>query len=108
MENSVNTLWIATLGASLACYILKVTGFLVPESWLNRPRIQRINELVPVVLLSALVAVQTFAKDGQIQPDHRIAGVLAAAIALKMRLSFPLMMIMAAVTSAFIYRLTSG
>ena len=101
----MNALWIATLGASVACYALKLLGFLLPESWLNRPRIQRINSLIPVVLLSSLVSVQTFTTESKVQIDHRLLGVAAAAIALKFKLSFPIMMVIAATTSAIFYRL---
>ncbi len=101
----MNALWIATLGASVACYVLKLLGFLLPESWLNRPRIQRINSLIPVVLLSSLVSVQTFTTESKVQIDHRLLGVAAAAIALKFKLSFPIMMVIAAATSAIFYRL---
>ena len=98
--------WTVVVGSSLACYLLKLIGYYLPDSWLNRPRVKRINELIPVVLLSALVAVQTFGTGGGIALDHRVIGVLVAAIALKMRLSFPLMMIAAAISSAFIYNLS--
>ncbi len=99
----MSTLWIATIGASLACLVIKQLGYSVPESWLNRPRIQRVNELIPVVLLSALIGVQTFATKEQIEVDHRVIGLAVAAVALKMRLSFPIMMIAAAMSSALVY-----
>jgi branched-subunit amino acid transport protein len=101
----VSQLWIATLGASALCYLLKVLGYSLPESLLNNPRIQRINTYIPIVLLSALVAVQTLTVESDIVIDHRLAGVGVAAIALKMRVSFPLMMISAALTSALVYNL---
>ncbi len=97
--------WMATLGASALCYLLKVLGYSLPESLLNNPRIQRINTYIPIVLLSALVAVQTLTVESDIVIDHRLAGVGVAAIALKMRVSFPLMMISAAMTSALVYNL---
>jgi branched-subunit amino acid transport protein len=99
----MSQLWIAVLGASALCFILKLLGYSLPESFLSNPRLQRINALIPVVLLSALVASQTLTKDSQVVVDHRIAGVLVAAVALKMRASFPVMMIAAAITSAAIY-----
>lgn len=102
----MTNLWIATLGASALCYLLKFLGYSLPDSILNNPRIQRINTLIPIVLLSALVAVQTLTLESQVVIDHRLAGVAVAAIALKMRVSFPLMMISAALTSALIYNLT--
>ena len=101
----MSQLWIATLGASALCYLLKVLGYSLPESLLNNPRIQRINTYIPIVLLSALVAVQTLTVESDIVIDHRLVGVIVAAIALKMRVSFPLMMISAAMTSALVYNL---
>ena len=105
METKMNALWIATLGASFACYLLKLAGFLIPEHLLKRPRLQRINELIPVVLLSALVAVQTVSNESKLVIDHRLAGVAVAAVALKIKVSFPIMMMLAAITSAVIYRI---
>ena len=92
----MNDLWIATLGASAICYLLKILGYSLPESTLNNPRIQRVNTFIPIVLLSALVAVQTLTIESKIIVDHRLIGVLVAAIALKMRVSFPVMMVSAA------------
>lgn len=103
MEGIMTELWIATLGASAICFLLKFLGYSLPESTLNNPRIQRINNFVPIVLLSALVSVQTLTIESKIIVDQRLAGVLVAAIALKMRVSFPLMMISAALTSALVY-----
>jgi len=99
----MNELWIATLGASAICYLLKILGYSLPESTLNNPRIQRVNTFIPIVLLSALVAVQTLTIDSEVIVDHRLIGVLVAAIALKMRVSFPIMMISAALSSALVY-----
>lgn len=99
----MNELWIATLGASAICYLLKILGYSLPESTLNNPRIQRVNTFIPIVLLSALVAVQTLTIDSEVVVDHRLIGVLVAAVALKMRVSFPIMMISAALSSALVY-----
>lgn len=98
-------LWIATLVTSLICFILKVLGYSLPESVLNKPLVQRINSLIPISLLSALVAVQTLGHEKSVQIDHRLAGVIVAGIALRFNASFPVMMLLAAVTSALIYNL---
>lgn len=99
----MNDLWIATLGASAICYLLKILGYSLPESTLNNPRIQRVNTFIPIVLLSALVTVQTLTIESKVVVDHRLIGVLVAAIALKMRVSFPVMMVSAALSSAMVY-----
>lgn len=101
----MNALWIATLITSAICFLLKFVGYSLPESLLNRPIIQRINSLIPIALLSALVAVQTFGADQNIAVDHRLAGVGAAAIALRFKASFPVMMLLAAIVSALVYRI---
>jgi len=101
----MNALWIATLITSAICFLLKFVGYSLPESLLNRPIIQRINSLIPIALLSALVAVQTFGADRNIVVDHRLAGVGAAAIALRFKASFPVMMLLAAIVSALVYRI---
>ncbi|MEY3009287.1 MAG: hypothetical protein RL464_952 [Actinomycetota bacterium] len=103
----MSELWIATLGASVICYLLKLLGYSLPQSTLNNPRVQRINTFIPIVLLSALVSVQTLTFNSEVVIDHRLAGVAVAALALKMRVSFPLMMVAAAFTSALIYNFIS-
>ena len=50
------TLWIGILVACLGCYLFKLAGLSVPKTVLERPKVQRIAALLPVVLLSALVA----------------------------------------------------
>ena len=99
----MSALWIATLVTSLICFLLKLLGYSLPQSILNRPIIQRINALIPIALLSALVAVQTFGEGKALSIDHRLAGVLVAAIALRFGANFPIMMGLAALTSALIH-----
>ena len=98
-------IWIATLVTSFICFVLKLLGYSLPESILNKPIVQRINSLIPIALLSALVAVQTFGIEKSVQIDHRLAGVVVAGIALRFKASFPVMMLLAAITSAAIYNL---
>jgi branched-subunit amino acid transport protein len=105
MEKAMTPIWIATLVTSFICFVLKLLGYSLPESILNKPIVQRINSLIPIALLSALVAVQTFGIEKSVQIDHRVAGVVVAGIALRFKASFPVMMLLAAITSATIYNL---
>ena len=105
MEKAMTPIWIATLVTSFICFVLKLLGYSLPESILNKPIVQRINSLIPIALLSALVAVQTFGMEKSVQIDHRLAGVVVAGIALRFKASFPVMMLLAAITSAAIYNL---
>lgn len=105
MEEAMTSIWIVTIVTSAVCFILKYLGHSLPETVLNRPAIQRINALIPIALVSALVAVQTLGSENEVVVDHRLAGVGAAAIALKFKASFPIIMIVAAITSALVYRI---
>ena len=105
MEKVMTPIWIATLITSFICFVLKLLGYSLPESILNKPIVQRINSLIPIALLSALVAVQTLGMEKSVQIDHRLAGVVVAGIALRFKASFPVMMLLAAITSAAIYNL---
>jgi branched-subunit amino acid transport protein len=96
-------IWIAVLGASVTAFLNKYIGHSVPERWLNKPRFMRINTLVPIVLLSALVAVQTFGNKKELVIDQRLAGVAVALVLLKFKAAFPIVVVGAAVTSAAIY-----
>jgi branched-subunit amino acid transport protein len=96
-------IWIAVIGASVTAFLNKYIGHSVPERWLNKPRFMRINTLVPIVLLSALVAVQTVGNKKELVVDQRLAGVAVALVLLKFKASFPIVVVGAAITSAAIY-----
>ena len=99
----MNAFWIATIGTSIIAFALKYLGHSIPERWLAHPKIQRINTLIPIALLSALVAVLTFTDKSTVSIDHRLAGVSVAVIALLLKAPFPIVVLSAAVTSAAIY-----
>jgi branched-subunit amino acid transport protein len=96
-------IWIAVIGASVTAFLNKYIGHSVPERWLNKPRFMRVNTLVPIVLLSALVAVQTVGDKKELVVDQRLAGVAVALVLLKFKASFPIVVVGAAITSAAIY-----
>ncbi|QGV78146.1 AzlD domain-containing protein [Streptomyces ficellus] len=88
------TVWIA-IGLTVAgCYLLKLAGLLVPAGTLERPLVQRLSALLPVALLAALTAQQTFSTDSALVLDARGAGIAAAALALVLRA--PLLVVVAA------------
>ena len=100
-----NTLWIGVIGTSVIAYALKLAGHSVPEKYLTNPRMLRINTLIPIALLSALVGVQTITQEGKWAIDQRLAGVSVAVIALTLKAPYFIVVISAAITSAILYRL---
>lgn len=94
--------WTTILVAAAGCYLLKVAGLSVPATLLERPVVQRIAGLIPVALLSALVAVQVFTDDQRIVLDERAAGLGAAVVLLVLRAPFLVVVIGAAATAALL------
>ncbi len=96
-------MWWGVIGTSVAAYALKFLGHSIPHRYLENPKIQKTNLLIPITLLSALVAVQTFAEKSRLVIDHRAIGLAIAAIALKFRAPFPVVVVLAAIGSALVY-----
>ncbi|WP_267243790.1 AzlD domain-containing protein [Streptomyces sp. PR69] len=82
------SVWIAIGATAVGCYLVKLAGLLVPAHALERPSVQRLAALLPVALLAALTAQQTFSTGGSLALDARAAGVGAAAVALALRAPF--------------------
>lgn len=82
------SIWIAIAVTAVGCYLVKLVGLLVPADALERPLVQRLAALLPVALLAALTAQQTFSTDSSLVLDARAAGVAAAALALVLRTPF--------------------
>lgn len=101
----MNAMWIGIMATSIIAFLLKYLGHSVPERWLSHPRVLKINSMIPIALLSALVAVQTFTSDKTLVIDQRLAGLAVAVIALILRAPFAVVVISAAATSAALYHL---
>jgi branched-subunit amino acid transport protein len=93
-------IWAAVLLGSLGTCVEKLVGFFLPRSLLERSAVRRVAGLLPVALLAALVAVQTFAVGQTLVIDARLAGLLAAIVALLLRAPFIVVVLVAAVVAA--------
>lgn len=99
-------MWAAVLVGSVGCYALKLAGVSVPQRVLADVRVRRIGALLPVALLSALVATQTFTTGRDLTIDARAAGLAVAAVAVLVRAPF-LVVIAAAATATALVRAVS-
>lgn len=98
---STATTWTAIGVTALGCYGVKLLGLSVPAALLDRPLVTRLAALVPVALLAALTALQTFSADGhRLTVDARAAGLAAAAAALLLRAPFLVIVAVAVVVTA--------
>ena len=97
----MSTLWITILAASAGCYGLKLAGVSLPASVLGHPRVQRTAALLPVAMLTALVATDLFDASGHYRADwHTLAGVGAGAVALRLGGSLVVVFLLAIATTA--------
>ena len=95
-------MWASILIASFGTYVEKLVGYLLPHHMLERESIRRMTGLLPVSLLAALVAVQTFAVDQAVAIDARLLGLGVAVVALLLRAPFLVVIIVAAASTALI------
>ena len=93
-------IWAGLLVASAACYGLKLAGLSLPARWLQDARIQRTVPLLPVALLAALIATQTFSLGQHLVLDVRAAALAVAVIAVLLRAPFLVVIVVAAATAA--------
>ena len=94
--------WLTILLAAGSCYLLKLAGLQVPERWLEHPVASQVVALLPVALLAALAAVQTFATGTSLVIDARVAGVGVAVVLLLLRAPFIVVVVSAAATAALL------
>jgi hypothetical protein len=98
-------LWVAVIVASLGCAALKLAGFVVPSRLLESPLAVRLLAAIPVTLLSALVAVSTFATGNHLILDSRAAGLAVALILVALRAPFLVVVVAACATAAGVHAL---
>ncbi|MER5181902.1 AzlD domain-containing protein [Streptomyces sp. NPDC002896] len=99
-------IWIAIAATAVGCYAVKLIGLLVPAGALERPVVRRLAALLPVALLAALTAQQTFADGRALVLDAKAAGLAAAALALLVRAPFLLVVGVAVVVTAAVRVMT--
>ena len=93
-------MWTAVLLAGVGCYLLKLAGLSLPERVLEHPTVERVADLIPVALLAALVAVQTFSSGPELVLDARALGLGFAVVALLLRMPFLVVVVGASVVAA--------
>jgi hypothetical protein len=95
-------MWVAVIGGSLSCYLLKLAGLSVPARILRDPRVARIAALLPVALLATLIATQTLSIGRHLVVDARAAGLAVAGIAQLLKAPFLIVVASAASTAALV------
>ena len=96
----MNRVWAVVLVVGAATVALKATGPVLLGGRRLPEALTGIVVLLAPVLLAALVVTQTVGADGELVLDARLAGVGAAVVAIVLRAPLPLVVVLAAVTTA--------
>lgn len=101
--------WTTVLLACAASFATKLLGYVIPSRWLDGERTTKVMNFLPVALLAALVAIQTFTGSGG-RPafDARAGGLAVAIVLLVLRAPFIVVVIAAALAAALLRYLGIG
>jgi len=95
-------MWLAIAVGCVGCFALKLVGLSLPRRVIEQPLVKHIAELLPVALLTALIATQTFTSGHRLQLDARAAGLVAAAIAVRFKAPFLVVVALACLVTALV------
>lgn len=88
MSQTLMSLWGWILLASVVAYATKLSGYLVPARWLENDRMSHIAGMLTIGLLASLTAMNAFSSGQNLAIDARLGALVAAAIALALRVPF--------------------
>ena len=92
--------WTVVVVVGLATIAIKSLGPLAMGGRQLPPRLNDVVALLAPALLAALVAINTVGGDRELVVDARLPGVLAAAVAIKLRAPVLVVILVAAVVTA--------
>ena len=95
-------MWGWVLLAAGGAYATKFLGYLVPRRILEHPLVQHMSALLPVALLSAIVAVQALSSGSRLVIDARVPGLAVAVLLLWRRANYLFVVVGAAATTAIV------
>jgi branched-subunit amino acid transport protein len=96
----VSATWTVVVVVGLATMAIKSLGPLAMGGRQLPPRLNGVVALLAPALLAALVAINTVGGDRELVVDARLPGVLAAAVAIKLRAPVLVVILVAAVVTA--------
>jgi branched-subunit amino acid transport protein len=97
---NVTAAWITIGALALATAAIKAAGPVALGGRPLPPRVTAVVVLLAPAILAALVVTETFASGRSLAIDERAAGLIAAAAAIWLRASLPVVVIVAAVAAA--------
>ena len=96
------SLWGWIVLASVVAYATKLVGYLVPARWLENEHMTRIAGTLTIGLLASLTAMNAVSFGQSLSIDARVGALVAAAVALTLRVPFLGVVIVGAVVAAML------
>jgi len=96
------TLWAWIIAASVVAYATKLAGYLVPSRWLENDHMTRIAGALTIGLLASLTAMNAVSSGQALAFDARIGALLAAGVALSLRVPFLGVVVVGALVAALL------
>ncbi len=91
-------LWVVL--AAVTAYAIKLSGYLLPQTVLDRPPVTELAGTLTVGLLASLTTMNTVASGQALALDSRLLALAAGAVALKLRAPYIVVVIAGAVAAA--------
>lgn len=95
-------MWPAIGVTAVGLYLEKLSGYLLPARVLDGPAARRIAALLPIALLTSIVAAQVLASGRSVHLDARVPGMAVAIVLLMRRTNFLVMVLAASATTALV------
>jgi hypothetical protein len=93
-------LWLWVLLAAAGAYVIKLSGYLMPRKWLDRPVVVRLATALTVGLLASLTMLNTVGKGQAIVLDSRLLALGAAGLALWLKAPYLVVVLVGAIAAA--------
>ena len=94
--------WLVIAVVGSVTMVFKAAGPVLLGARQLPPRIASVVEVLAPAMLAALVVTQTIGGDREIVLDERLAGIVAGAVAVRLRAPLLAVMVVAAATAALI------
>ncbi|HQY99022.1 MAG TPA: AzlD domain-containing protein [Propionicimonas sp.] len=88
------------LFAAATAYLIKLAGYLLPQSFLDRPQVHDLAAALTVGLLASLTVMNAVGKGQAIALDSRLLALAAGAIALQLKAPYIVVVIAGGVAAA--------
>lgn len=92
--------WGVVIALAIGVYGQRAIGMVALDSSRLTARAKAVLDAMPLAIVCAVIALQTFSRSGELTFDARVAGVAAAAVSASLRLPMFVTVIVAAATTA--------